>query len=88
MKTRVKEESVRTIAIALVGFAALMIAVPDWARLGVAGFAVIYGGLAYLLDANVRGALRFGLDSRLHGNDRASAKSAPAKSPDARRAAT
>jgi hypothetical protein len=85
MKKPVKEESVRTIAVALVGFAALMIAVPDWARTGVLVFAGVVAVLTYVVDPGVRSALRFGLDSRLHGND---TTSAPAKSPDGRRAAT
>ncbi len=85
MKKRVKEDSVRTIAIALVGFAALMIAVPDWARLGVLVFSGVFAVLVYAVDAEVRTTLRLWLGSRLRGND---VKSARAKSPAGHRAAT
>jgi hypothetical protein len=79
---KVEEQPVRTIMLAIAGFAALMIALPDWARLEVAAFAALFAGLAYLVDPDLRGALRFGREFRPR------ATKAPAKRPAARRAAT
>ena len=67
----------RTITLALLGFAGLMVAAPEWARLGLIVFAVIFAAATYALDAEVREALRFRVP-----------KSTRAKRPAARRAAT
>jgi hypothetical protein len=63
----------------------LMVAVPEWARAGVAVFGGVFGVLAFIVDPNVRTTLRLWPDPRLHGND---VKSARAKSPGGRPAAT
>ena len=64
MKNRVEEMSLRTIGLAVLGFAALAIAVPEWARAGVTMFAGLIAVLAYAVDPNVRSALRFRPGSR------------------------
>jgi hypothetical protein len=81
----VQERTLRVIAIAAGGFAALLLAAPDWARSGLLVFGAIYAVLACIVDDHVRSALRRSLDSRLRGNDITTTK---AKSPAARRAAT
>jgi hypothetical protein len=63
----------------------LMVAVPDWARAGVAMFAAVFGVLTYIVDSDVRATLRLLLGSRLRGND---VKSTQAKPPGGRPAAT
>jgi hypothetical protein len=87
MKKRVEEQSLRTVALALAGFVTLLAIVPEWARLGVAAFGVVFGVLACTIDADLRASLRLWLDSRRHGNDKAPT-SGRAKSPGERRAAT
>jgi hypothetical protein len=64
MKKRVEELPLRTIGLAVLGFAALAIVVPEWARAGVMMFAGLIGVLAYAVDPNVRSVLRFRPDSR------------------------
>ena len=54
MKKRMEEQSLRTLTLAVVGFVALLIAVPEWARAGVIVFGAIYAVLVYVLDPNVR----------------------------------
>ena len=49
----------RTITLALLGFAGLMVAAPEWARPGLIVFAAIFAAASYALDAEVREALRF-----------------------------
>ena len=63
MKERVEELSLRTIGLAVAGFAALAIVVPEWARVGVLMFAGLIAVLAYAVDPHVRSALRFRPDS-------------------------
>jgi hypothetical protein len=82
---KMKEQTTRTLALAITGFAALLVAAPDWARGGLLVFAGIYAVIVYAVDQEVRNALRRPLDSRLRGND---TRRAEAKSPAARRAAT
>jgi hypothetical protein len=81
----VQERTLRVIAVAAGGFAALLMVAPDWARTGLFVFGVIYAAMACVVDENVRNALRRSLDSRLRGNDITKARG---KSPAARRAAT
>ena len=76
MKKSVEEQSLRTLALAAAGFAALVLAVPEWARVGVAVFGALVAVLAYAVDPAVRAALRFGV------------RSTRAKSPGERRVAT
>ena len=68
----VQENTLRVIALAAAGFAALLLALPDWATAGVAIFGAIYAALVFAVDRNVRSLFR----------------STRAKSPAARRAAT
>ena len=51
---KMQEQTMRTLGLATVGFAALLVAAPDWARGGLLVFAAIFGALVYVLDANVR----------------------------------
>ena len=90
MKKRMQEQSLRTITLAAVGFVALLVAVPEWARVGVIVFALVFGWLAYAVDASVREAVWCVLDSprRSPPSNDTAAKSTGAKSPAARRAAT
>jgi hypothetical protein len=89
MKKRVKEESVRTITVALVGFATLMIAVPDWARAGVLVFAGVFAVLACAVDRGVREAVLDWVPGHRRGSgDRDDVKSGRAKPPGGRPAAT
>ncbi len=82
---KTEEESMRTILVAVVGFAVLMAFVPAWARFEVTAFAVAFAALAYALDENVRGAIRRVLDSGLRRDD---SRKARAKSPAGHRAGT
>ena len=50
----VQENTLRVIALAAAGFAALLLALPDWATAGVAIFGAVYAVLVYMLDENVR----------------------------------
>lgn len=68
----VQERTLRVIAIAAGGFAALLLALPEWATAGVALFGAIYAALVFTLDRNVRSLFR----------------STREKSPASRRAAT
>jgi len=72
-RTRVHAELLRTIGLAAVGFLALLLALPEWARGTVALFALLYGILVVVIDDDVR-ALFF--------------RTGRAKSPASRRAAT
>ena len=88
---KMQEQTMRTLGLAVAGFAALLGAAPDWARGGLLVFAGIFAVMVYVMDENVRSALRRSLDSRLRGNDIApgdEAKRAGVKSPAARRGAT
>ena len=85
MKKRMEEQSLRTVALAAVGFVALLVAVPEWARAGVVVFGAIYAVLVYVLDANVRSWIP---DHRRRSGVRDDTVTSPrAKSPAARRAA-
>ena len=68
----VQERTLRAIAIAAGGFAALLLALPEWATAGVAIFGAIYAALVFAVDRNVRSLFR----------------TTRGKSPAARRAAT
>ena len=68
----VQEQTLRVIAIAAAGFAALLLVLPEWATAGVAIFGAIYAALVFAIDRNVRSLFT----------------STRAKSPGARRAAT
>lgn len=88
---KVEQNTMRAILVAVIGFAVVLVAVPAWARVEVALFALVFGALVCLLDENVRDAMRRVVGSRLRGNGTASgneATKAEAKSPAARRAAT
>ena len=76
MKNRVEEQPLRAVTLAALGFAALMVAVPEWARVGVIVFGAVVAALTYAVDPGVRRALRLGI------------RSEPAKSPGGRPAAT
>ena len=73
MSRQGRTEIARTLALAAIGFAVLMAVLPEWARDGVALFAVLYAALVILVDDDVRGLF---------------VRKARAKSPAARRAAT
>ena len=68
----VQEQTLRVIAIAAGGFAALLLVLPEWATAGVAIFGAMYAALVFAIDRNVRSLFR----------------STRAKSPAARRVAT
>jgi len=82
---KMQEQTMRTLGLAIAGFAVLLVAAPDWARGGLLVFAAIFGALALAIDPNIKNSFRFWLGPRLHGDD---IKKAGAKSPAARRAAT
>ena len=82
---KMKQNTSRTLALAVVGFAMLVAAVPDWARGGLLLFGAIYAVMVFAMDASIRASFRPWLDSCLRRND---ATKAPAKPPVARRAAT
>jgi len=72
-RKKVHAEMVRTIAVAAIGFALLMVALPEWARQGVLLFAGLYAVLVVVVDDDVRALF---------------VRKARAKSPVSRRAAT
>ena len=90
---KMQEQTMRTLGLAIAGFAVLLVAAPDWARGGLLVFAGIYAVMVYVLDANVRNWIpdhrrSSGVrddTSRRSGDD---ARRAGVKSPAARRAAT
>jgi len=86
MKKTVHEHVWPTLLTAAIGFGLLAAALPEWARVEVALFGVIFGGLVIAIDEDIRHALRVFLDSCLRRND--SSKSKPAKAPASSRAAT
>ena len=92
MKKRVHEQVWPTLLLAGVGFGLLAAALPEWARVEVALFGVIFASLVIAIDEDIRHALRVFLDSCLRRNDagvrRNDAKSKPAKAPASHRAAT
>ena len=82
---KMQEQTMRTLGLAIAGFAVLLVAAPDWARGGLLVFAAIFGALALAIDPNIKDSFRHRLGPRLHGDD---IKKAEVKSPAARRAAT
>ena len=54
MTKRVHEDLGRTILLALAGFAALAVSLPDWAQEGVLLFALLYAVLIVVIDDDVR----------------------------------
>jgi hypothetical protein len=81
----------RTLILAAIGFAGLLVTVPQWARFEVAVFGIAFGVLTYALDANVRSAVCEMLGLPRRRDDAAgeeNATKAREKSPAARRAAT
>jgi hypothetical protein len=81
----VQERTLRVIAVAAGGFAALLLAAPDWARDGLVVFAAIYAVMVLALDENVRSWIP---DHRRKSGVRDDTKRAGEKSPASRRAAT
>ena len=73
MTKRVHQDLFRTLAVAAVGFLALALLVPDWARVEVLAFAALYAILVVIVDDDIRALF---------------VRKAPAKSPASRRAAT
>ena len=92
MKKKVHEQVWPTLLLAAAGFGLLMVAMPEWARAGVAIFGAVFIALVAIIDDDVRHALLRTLDACLRRHDevkrRDDAKSKPAKQPSARRAAT
>ena len=81
----------RTVILAAIGFAVLLVMIPQWARCEVAMFGIAFGVLTYAVDASVRGALRemLGLPQRRSAvSGEEAATTAREKSPAQRRAAT
>ena len=54
MSKRVHEDLGRTILLALAGFAALAVSLPEWAQEGVLLFALLYTVLVVIVDDDVR----------------------------------
>ena len=54
MTKRVHEDLGRTILLALAGFAALAVSLPEWAQEGVLLFALLYAVLIVIIDDDVR----------------------------------
>ena len=73
MKKKVHEQVWPTLLLSAVGFGLLAIAVPEWARYEVILFGGLYSVLVTLMDDDVRALF---------------VRSAPAKAPASRRAAT
>ena len=71
-KTRVHAQLLRTIGLAAVGFVALLVVLPEWARPTIALFGLLYGILVVIIDDDVRSLF---------------VRKARAKSPGSRRAA-
>jgi len=90
MEKRVHENVLLTLLLAALGFGLLAFALPEWARGEVMTFGVVFGVLVVAIDEDIRHTLFRPLGSRLRGNDsiRVDIKSARAKAPVSRRAAT
>ena len=91
MKKKVHEQVWPTLLVSALGFGMLAIAVPEWARFEVVLFGMAFGGLVAIVDGDMRDALLRALDACLRRHDnvrRDDTKSAPAKAPASRRAAT
>jgi hypothetical protein len=73
MKKRVPEDVLRTLALAAIGFLALALVLPEWARGEVLLFGALYAILVVIVDDDIRALF---------------VRKAPAKSPASRRAAT
>jgi hypothetical protein len=85
MKKKVHEQVWPTLLVTAVGFGMLAAALPEWARMEIALFGVIFASLVVAIDEDIRHALRVFLDACLRRHD---TKSKPAKAPASRRAAT
>lgn len=69
---RIAEETVRVVAVAVGGWLALLLLVPDWATDAVLGFGAFYAVLACLVDENVQAVVRRVSFPAPRGNDRES----------------
>ena len=85
MKKKVHERIGPTLLVTAVGFAALAVAMPEWARVEIAGFGVVFAALVVAIDDDIRYALLRALDACLRRHD---TTSKPAKAPASSRAAT